>query len=261
MRKHLKRIAFALLALLAVLILGSVSACAIFSKPRPEGTQGAQAEALADKVLASVEAKKWEATGAVKWNFPRGHEHLWDRRRNLARVVWSGGSKRVLINLGDRQGVAYVDGERVTDKERSRELLDEAWAMWANDSFWLNPVVKIRDGGTTRALVSLDDEDAAGGANKGLLITYSSGGVTPGDAYLWIVDGETGRPQGWRMWVSILPIGGMKFEWKDWRTLDTGALVAADHDGLFDVTLTDIEGAPTLGELEPGADPFAEITQ
>ena len=259
MKKHLKRIALTLLAIVALLVLGSVSACAILSKPRPEGTQGVQAEALADKVLASVEAKEWEATGAVKWTFPGGHEHLWDKKRNLARVIWSGGSKRVLINLGNRKGVAYEDGKRVEDDEHRQELLESAWAFWANDSFWLNPVVKIRDGGTSRALVKLGEDDSEGGKNRGLLVTYSSGGVTPGDAYLWIVDEETGRPQGWRMWVSVLPIKGLKFEWEDWRTLDTGALVAAEHDGLFDVTLTDIQGASSLEELEPGPDPFAEI--
>lgn len=259
MRKHLKRIALGLLAIALLCVLGSVSACAILSKPRPEGQSGAEAEALADLMLSSVEAKKWDATGAVKWTFPRGHEHLWDRERNLARVIWSGGSRRVLIDLSSRRGVAYEDGEKVEDEAHRDELLESAWALWANDSFWLNPVVKVRDGGTSRAIVTLEDEDADGGKNTGLLVTYSSGGVTPGDAYLWIVDEETGKPQGWRMWVSVLPIGGLKFEWKDWKKLETGALLAADHDGLFDVTLTDIQGAASLSELEPGPDPFAEI--
>lgn len=231
------------------LVLSGVSACALLSENRPEGSEGAEAEALAAQMLESVNASAWEQTGAVRWNFPRGHEHLWDKRRNLAKVKWK--SYEVYVNLSKKTGVALKDGERVTEGKESQELVEKAWAMWANDSFWLNPVVKIRDGGTTRELITLED------GSKALLVTYGKGGVTPGDAYLWLVDQKTGKPQGWKMWVSVLPVGGMEFEWKSWIELSTGALVAKDHDGLFDVNLTNIEGAKTLKELVGEPDPFS----
>ncbi len=247
----LKKVALGGLGLVLVLVLGLVSSCAIMSEPRPTGEPGPEAEALADRMLESVAADMWAKTGAVRWEFPRGHEHLWDRQRNLARVRW--GDHEVLVNLSTREGVARTGGEVVEGEEKS-ELLEKAWALWANDSFWLNPVVKVRDEGTSRELVMTED------GKKALLVTYGAGGVTPGDAYLWLIDDKTGRPTGWKMWVSVIPVGGLEFEWEQWQELDTGAWIAAGHDGIFDVQLEEITGAATLSELEPGPDPFAEIS-
>ncbi len=42
-----------------------------------------------------------------------------------------------------------------------------------------------------------------------LLVTYTSGGTTPGDSYLWHLD-ASGKPESYQMWVSILPIGGLE---------------------------------------------------
>lgn len=247
---RVKKVGIGCGGVLLVLVLGMVSSCALLSEARPTGEAGAEAEALTDKMLEGVGAAQWIQTGAVRWTFPRGHEHLWDRTRNFARVRWSG--NEVLINLGTRKGVARVDGRPVSGTDKS-ELLEKAWALWANDSYWLNPVVKVRDEGTTRELVTME------GGERGLLVTYGAGGVTPGDAYLWMIDAKTGRPTGWKMWVSIIPLGGMEFDWEQWQQLPTGAWIAAGHDGLFDVQLEGIEGARTLSELEPGPDPFAEL--
>jgi hypothetical protein len=49
------------------------------------------------------------------------------------------------------------------------------------------------DEGTTRSLVKNEDK------TNGLLVSYASGGVTPGDAYLWKLDAN-GLPQSYKMW-------------------------------------------------------------
>jgi hypothetical protein len=103
--------------------------------------------------------------------------------------------------------------------------------------------------------VRLDD------GTRGLLVSYASGGVTPGDAYLWIV-GDDGLPRAWKMWVTVIPIGGVQASWERWITLSTGARVATRHAmGPITLELTDVEGASTLGELEPGDDPFAALVE
>jgi len=229
------------------LCLLAVAGCFVLSKPRPTGTEGETAEALARKMLSAVNHDAWLSTGAVRWTFAGKHDHLWDRERDFARVRW--GEYEVYVDLNTKTGVALRNGQRLPPG-KSQKLVTSAWKRWVNDSFWLNPVSKCYDPGTTRGLVTTKSGRAA------LLVTYSKGGVTPGDAYLWYLD-ENGLPKQWRMWVSLLPIGGVKASWEAWQTLATGARVATMHrTPLFDLKLTDVAGATSLPELEPGRDPF-----
>lgn len=230
----------------------TTSALPAHAKPRPTGAPGVTAEDLTDKMLAAVNASAWTATNAITWKFGR-LTHTWDRARNFDRIEW--GNKTILIDIASRRGIALKRGERIGAR-RERKLVEKAWARWANDSFWLNPVVKARDAGTSRSVVELED-----GA-QGLLVSYSSGGVTPGDAYLWILDPVTYRPVMWKMWVSVVPIGGVQYTWEGWEELETGAWISTHHDGAFDVTISNVRGAPSLTELDDSharVDPFAEL--
>jgi hypothetical protein len=122
--------------------------------------------------------------------------------------------------------------------------LRTAYAYWINDSFWLNPVVKLFDPGVERSLVELDD------GRNALLVSYTSGGVTPGDAYLWI-PGPGDLPEAWRMWVQIIPIGGIETTWEGWTELSTGAKISTQHRGWGRLMtfITDVQGAETLEAL------------
>lgn len=167
----------------------------------------------------------------------------------LDRVVR--GDETIWIDLTTRRGVATKAGEPLAGPELDARL-SYAWAAWANDSFWLNPIPKLFDAGVTRQLVELDGERA-------LLVRYSEGGVTPGDSYVWFADAD-GTPKAWRMWVAVNPVPGLKATWEDWKDLRSGARVATRHElpGIT-VTLTDVEGAQTLEELTGEGDPFAPL--
>ncbi len=218
----------------------------------PEGTSGPAAEALADRMLAAVNDTAWHATGAVRWSFRDKHHHLWDRQRNVARVRWN--DTEVLIDLATRRGIASRDGVIVEGVD-GEALVEKAWSYWVNDAFWLNPIAKLRDPGTERSRVEPDKK-----GRERLLVSYNTGGVTPGDHYLWTL-GEDDLPVAWRMWVQIIPKGGTRATWTGWQTLATGARVATEHriGGLLKLRLTDIEGAVDLTTLEPGPDPFAAL--
>ena len=217
-----------LIALGAVVTV-AVVAGAVASEPLPEGVVGPRAEELTLTIQRSVNTAAWEQTGAVRWTFAGRNQHLWDRQRHLGQIQW--GNKRVLIDLSTQQGRAYVDGQEVSGKKAER-LLKRAWFMWCNDAFWLNPIAKMQDEGTTRSLVTLPD------GGEALMVSYSSGGLTPGDSYLWI-PGEEGRPEVWRMWVSVIPIGGLQASWSDWETLETGGVVSTHHTiGSVELVLT-----------------------
>jgi len=235
---------------LGVLLLIGVIAGLIVHKPRPEGTTGAEADALARKMLAAVDQEAWDSTRYIGWTFTGMHDYLWDREDDLVDVRWS--NHRVVLHTPTREGMAWTDDAPVEDAEK---LIDKAWFYFTNDSFWLLAFHKVFDPGTQRALVPQADGSDA------LLVTYSSGGVTPGDSYLWIVD-EAGRPQAWRMWVKILPVGGLKFSWENWQELSTGALVALDHkNAVTNVALTEVRGGDTLDDLQVQENPFAEAEE
>jgi hypothetical protein len=239
------------LYVLLILIVLLAAAGWWLHEPRPTGNPGPAADALAKVMMQSVRADAWDSTGAVQWTFAGTHHHLWDRERHLAQVSW--GDNRVLLPLSTREGVAFASGTRVPT-EQAQSLLQEAWEYWVNDAFWLNPVVKAFDEGTQRALV----ETESGG--QALLVSYASGGATPGDAYLWQLDPTTKRPQAWQMWVSVIPIGGLSATWEGWQQLETGAWVATKHGlGPVNLTITDVGGAATLSALVGQDDPFAPL--
>lgn len=245
----IKWLALTGLALLILLIVIVFAAINHYSQPLPEGQSGPAAETLARNMLDATNDFAWQQVGAVSWNFRGAQQHIWDRQRHLARVRWE--NIDVLINLSNRQGIVRVDGQQL-DAESAEPHLEQAWAHWANDSFWLNPVTKVFDEGTTRQVVDTDE-----GA-KGLLITYASGGVTPGDSYLWILD-ENNMPIAWRMWVSILPVKGLKATWEGWITVDGGAKLSTKHAiGPLTLELTDIKAATDIQALV-GEDPFAPL--
>ena len=235
---------------LSLLAAGGVITWAM-GRPLPQGVEGPEAEALADTMVRAVNKEGWGRTGAIRFEFAlTGTRYLWDRRRNVAQVQW--GTRDVRLALDDAtRGVARQDGA-IVEGHAARALLWEAWSRWCNDSFWLVAPLKVRDPGTTRSLVTID-------GREGLLVQYAAGGVTPGDSYVWFL-GADGTPEAWRMWVSVLPIGGLRVGWGGWTTLSTGARAALSHTaGPFDVAFRGVEGAASLDELVPGEDPFADV--
>ncbi len=222
---------------------------AVLRHALPPHAAGPAADELARSVERAVAKEAWDRTGAVRWTFLGRHEHLWDRSRGLSRVRW--GTTEVLVELGRIAGRAYRDGREVGGPEREA-LVKTAYGYWVNDSFWLNPMAKLFDEGVSRFTAQVDGRQA-------LLVRYMSGGLTPGDSYLYLL-GPDGTPLAWRLWVSVLPVGGVEASFTGWSTLGTGARIATDHAMAgFHVRLTDVAGARTLAELEPGPDPFARL--
>jgi hypothetical protein len=235
------------LILLALLVVGGTVGYFLLNEKLPVGTEMQKADELARDMLAAINDSAWQVTGAVEWNFMGQHEHLWDKDRHLARVRWK--ENEVFVDLSKVVGIAYKKGEQVTGK-KGEKLVQKAWKHWVNDSFWLNPVSKAFDEGTTRSLVTLKD------GSQGLMISYSSGGSTPGDSYVWLLD-ENDRPDAWKMWVSIIPIGGLEVPWDTWTTTTTGVEICTRHNSVMDLKLEGVKTAFALSELTGPEDPFA----
>ncbi len=240
MRRWARRLGVTIVVLLLVVVGAGVA----LDEPLPTGASGAEADARARRMMAAVDADAWARTGAVRFVFAGRNHHLWDRTRGFAKVAW--GDTEVIFDVSTRRGHAWRDGARLADPT---DALDHAHAAWVNDTFWLNPLPKAFDAGVAREAVGED----------GLLLRFGAGGRTPGDAYLFTLDAN-GRPIRWAMWVSILPVGGLKATWAGWVRLPTGAWVSTEHAiGPLDLRITDLEAAETLGEWVDGPDPFAAL--
>lgn len=224
----------------------------VVNQPLPAGDSGSAADALANRIEAATDQQAWQNTAAVSFRFDQsGNEHFYDRQRDFVEVLLSPKTEkeiRVIYNhKNQNQFLAYAGETRLTG-EAAREALREAIKWHVNDVFWLNPFATLRAPGVKLALVG----------ERALLVTYESGGVTPGDSYLVITD-ENGRPERWQMWVSILPIQGLEFTFEGWQAYDSGALFSSIHKNkLTDINLSDIRTYkvyPTPGE----ADRFAPL--
>jgi hypothetical protein len=202
---------------------------------------------------AAVNKEAWDRTGAVRWSFFDRHHYVWDRKRGRVELRW--GDSRALFRTEDQTGRVWHNDVEQAGAD-AKEALGTAYAYWINDSFWLNPIVKLFDPGVERSLVELDD------GRDALLVSYTSGGVTPGDAYLWI-PGPGGAPEAWRMWVQIIPIGGIKTTWEGWTELGTGAKISTQHRGWGRLMtfITDVQGAETLEALGVDAGLFDPLSE
>ncbi len=236
--------------ILGLLLFGLLSLYLSFNEPKPEGVSGPEADALALKMLAAIDKPAWDSTAIVQWTFKDIHHFLWDKNRHLTQVRW--GEKEVLLDINKVEGRAWEKGKEVSG-ETAQKMVQKAWEYWCNDAFWLNAPAKCMDPGTDRSIVTLDD------GSKALLISYASGGVTPGDSYLWMLD-ETGTPTSYKMWVQIIPVGGMEFTWEDWTQLSTGARIAQMHKGpKLDLDISNLKGAANMLDFGLKADPFLPI--
>ncbi|SOE22868.1 hypothetical protein SAMN06298216_3271 [Spirosomataceae bacterium TFI 002] len=231
---------------LVVLLIAVVATCSYISKPLPEATSGVQAEELADKMWNSLNKPAWDSTRYVSWSFRGEHHYKWDKEANLAEITWD--DYLVLLNPDQVNGVAYEKGVKVEDPSK---LIDKAWGFWCNDMFWLTAPFKIRDKGTKLSLTN----------DNNLMVQYESGGVTPGDAYIWILD-ENGIPMSYDMHVSIIPVKGLNATWETWENISSGAKLSTMHIIAGSaLSLAPIAGGMELKDIGIDKDIWAEIRQ
>jgi len=189
----------------------------IIDKPRPTGTQGNDAEVLADKMLSALNKPAYDSLEFIGFTFKGIHSYAWDKKSNNVTVKWN--EQEVFLDLNQ-------------NPEGFNLLEYKAYQYFINDTFWLVAPFKVKDKGGIRSTVDTDE-------GKGLLVTYTQGGVTPGDTYLWILD-ERGFPTAWKLWVDIVPVGGLEFSWENWREVED-VFFSLKHESLvLDLEITNL---------------------
>jgi hypothetical protein len=65
---------------------------------------------------SSHQSNSLGSTAAVSFSFRGNHHYLWDKR-NLVQVEWD--DKKVLYNTQTIEGIAYENGKKLTDSEKT----------------------------------------------------------------------------------------------------------------------------------------------
>jgi len=232
--------------LLTLAVLGFI-AIKIFSEAEPKGKTGSEADQLAKTVMEGLNKSAFDAIPYLQWEFFRpGQKYLWDKKNNNAIIEWN--ENKVIMDLDAYDGFCYINGQPAPD-EKKDELISKAWSNWCNDSFWMIAPYKLFDAGTTREIVELDN------GGKGLKISYISGGVTPGDSYLWELD-DNNRPTGYKMWTQIIPIKGMYASWSGWEE-HMGAILSTKHTlAGKEVSMKNVKAGTSWSDFGYEKDPF-----
>lgn len=239
-----------LIIILIVLAIIAFIAIKVISDPLPEGKSGSDADKWVQQIQTKLNRPAYDTLAYLKWEFFRpGQKYLWDKQRNLAVIEWAG--NKAIMNLTSQVAITYADGVQ-QEGDAHEALKQKAWSNWCNDSFWMFAPFKMNDPGTSREIVELEE------GGKGLKISYSDGGVTPGDSYVWMI-GDDNVPTGYRMWTSIIPVQGMYSGWSGWES-HKGVLLSTKHDLLGkEVEMSGVAAGHTLEEVGYSNDPFAQL--
>jgi hypothetical protein len=208
----------------------------LIALPLAAGEMGV-ADARSAEIAQSVMQKMgghdaWEATRFLTWNFFGSRRHLWDKHTGDIRVEGtnreSGEPYLILMNLGTKQGRAWVDGAEVTEPEALAALLDRGEAAWINDSYWLVMPYKLRDPGVTLKHVGggtmVDGRQA-----EVLELTFEEVGRTPENKYRVYVAADSGLVEQWDFYAQAADEEPrFQVPWHDWRP-HGGILLSADR--------------------------------
>jgi hypothetical protein len=205
-----------------------------YNESLPTGQQGAEADQLATKMLQALNEEAYLNTDYLEWTFKHIHHYKWYKSDKTCEVYWD--DFTVILDLENTNNSKVFVLEQHYNGIEKQDYILKAESYFNNDSFWLVAPYKAFDPNVERRIVKTEyNKDA-------LLVTYTSGGTTPGDSYLWHFD-DNGKPKSYQMWVGILPINGLEATWDQWITTESGAQLPTFHKLLFlGLEMGDVKG-------------------
>ena len=226
---------FKFIGLLAlVLAIGYGVLYYLYNEPLPTGESGPEADALAYRMLDALNYKNYNNTNVLEWSFRGDHHYKWDRRKEIVSVSWD--DITVHLDLITPSSSKATINNSSASYDKTMDLIEKAQSYFNNDSFWLVAPFKVFDHGTERYLVDLKD------GSEALLVTYTQGGDTPGDSYMWIIE-PSGKPKSFKLWTKIIPIGGVEATWQDWTKTESGVFLPTLHKlGPLSISMGEVVG-------------------
>jgi hypothetical protein len=185
-----------------------------------------KAIAIADQVMTALGGKEaWNDTHFLRFDFAveqggrtvMSRAHTWDKwtgRYRLDAKTKDGAPYTVLMNVNTKEGTAYMKGAKV-EGEQAKKLVDDTYAAWVNDTYWLLMPYKMRDPGVTLALAG---EAKEGGATYDKVhLTFQDVGLTPKDQYWAYVNRDTHLMDKWEFVLQGQKPPAVPWAWKNWQ--------------------------------------------
>jgi hypothetical protein len=202
-------------------------------------TRDPKAEAVARAMVKAMGGKDaWKAAHFVRFDFKvkagvkmeEDNAHLWDRkdgRYRIERMPNKDGQREVvLFSIAqyerDKQGSAYLDGRKL-EAEAARKSLEDGYASYINDMWWLAMPWKWFDPGVD---LKYQGTKACGRDTCDVVeLTFDHVGLTPGDKYHAFVSRKSHLMTHW----DYILQSGEKGAW-DWQYGDHhGVKLASNH--------------------------------
>jgi len=195
-----------------------------------------KASAIAERVAQALGGEPaWNATRFLRFDFAveRGGKelmrraHTWDKWTGRYRVEGknkAGQDVVVAMNLNTNQGTAAAAGVALAS-DALKGALEDAYAWWVNDTYWLLMPYKLRDEGVTLSYAGEEKQGAQ--AWDKLLLTFAGVGLTPKDKYWVWVNRASGLVDRWEFVLKGEKAAPAPFEWKGWRAY--GRIQLADE--------------------------------
>lgn len=230
--------------LILILILGLL--------PLPAFALGDALEEVTATAIAeaSIEAmggqRAFEETRLLRFDFVVSregselarHRHWWDRWTGDYRVEGKnreGQAYRVIFNVNDRKGQAWLDGIEQMDEALDAQL-EMAYGRFINDTYWFLMPWKWLDPGVQ---LTLQEPKEVDGTTFDIVeLSFTDGtGLTSGDHYWGWVSRTSHRMERWEFVLQGedgKPGDGepSAFLWTDWVRTDSGLLLSTVKSAL-----------------------------
>ena len=177
-----------------------------------------KADALANKILKTIKHEAYKNTRYIDWSFGGRRAYKWDKKEHIIEVSW--GNTRVILHPNNlEKSTVFIDNIETT--EDIEKVVKRAESSFNNDSFWLVAPHKLFEDGIIRTVVQVEGRDA-------LKVKYTTGGSTPGDSYIWVLNDEF-LPIKYLMNVPSMKMNQVPATWEEWFTTASGTLFPKNH--------------------------------
>jgi hypothetical protein len=226
----------------SILVAAPLVLLGLAAHPRAEHpAPDPRAVELAASVMEALGGQAaWDNTRYLRFDFAVEREgrklvrsHTWDKwqgRYRLESVTPEGKPAVVLMNLHDREGDAWVDGQQLAGEEE-KKALERAFGAWTNDTYWLLMPYKLRDPGVL--LAAAGEETSEVGTWDKLHLRFENVGLTPKDQYWVYVNRSTRLVDRWDFVLKGEDVPPTTFLWKGWKRVGN-VMLASERENAKD---------------------------